>query len=76
MTTHTGGGKGKNSTTQEQKQEEDDKPPDTDLPSIEDEPAGLTVEGDWNKITDFCEQFNYTLSISFGAVFSLQHFLL
>jgi len=40
---------------------EEDKPPDIDLPSIKDEPAGLTVKGDWKKITNFCEQFNYTL---------------
>lgn len=61
MTTHTEGEESKTSSTQDQKKEDDDKPPDTDLPSIQDEPAGLTVEGDWDEITDFCEQFNYTL---------------
>ncbi len=48
-------------STQDQINEEDDKPPDSDIPSVKNEPAGLTVEGDWEEITNFCERFNYTL---------------
>ncbi len=45
----------------EESTEDDDKPPDTELPSIKDEPAGLTVKGDWKEITSFCDHFNYTI---------------
>ncbi len=51
----------KSNSSPDQKNEEDDKPPDSDLPSIQNQPAGLTVEGDWDQITNFCKQFNYTL---------------
>lgn len=46
---------------QDREKEEGDKPPGSDLPPIDNEPAGLTVEGDWEEISDFCEQLNYTL---------------
>lgn len=62
MTTQVEGeDESKTSSSPDRTKKDDDKPPDSDLPSIKNEPAGLTVEGDWEEITDFCDQFNYTL---------------
>lgn len=56
-----GGDESKTSSLQDRIKRDDDKPPDSNLPSIDNEPAGLTVEGNWEEITNFCEQLNYTL---------------